>query len=170
MKYLFFVITFFISTALWAQTPEENLQSKGIELPPLPKPSANFVNAVRVGNLLYLSGKGPLKKDGTYVTGKLGKDLNIEQGYEAGRLTAINQIAVLKDFLGDLQKVKKIVKVLGLVNSTGDFIDQPKVINGFSDLMVEIFGEKGSHARSAIGVASLPMNIAVEVELIVEVE
>jgi len=155
---------------MFAQTPEENLKAKGIELPVLPKPVANYVNAVRTGNLIYLSGKGPLRKDGTYITGKSGKDISIEQGYDAARLTAIIQIAVLKDMIGDLSKVKRIVKVLGMVNSSPDFYDQPKVINGFSDLIVDIFGEKGKHARSAIGVASLPMNIAVEVEMIVEVE
>ena len=117
-----------------------------------------------------MSGKGPLRKDGSFVTGKLGKEVSIEQGYEAARLTAMIQIAVLKDVLGDLNKVKRIVKVLGMVNSSPDFYDQPKVINGFSDLIVEIFGEKGKHARSAIGVVSLPMNIAVEAEMIVEVE
>ena len=155
---------------MFAQTPEEDLKAKGIELPVLPKPVANYVNAVRTGNLIYLSGKGPLRKDGTYITGKSGKDISIEQGYDAARLTAIIQIAVLKEMIGDLSKVKKIVKVLGMVNSSPDFYDQPKVINGFSDLIVDIFGEKGKHARSAIGVASLPMNIAVEVEMIVEVE
>ena len=155
---------------MFAQTPEENLKAKGIELPVLPKPVANYVNAVRTGNLIYLSGKGPLRKDGTYITGKSGKDISIEQGYDAARLTAIIQIAVLKEMIGDLSKVKRIVKVLGMVNSSPDFYDQPKVINGFSDLIVDIFGEKGKHARSAIGVASLPMNIAVEVEMIVEVE
>lgn len=105
-----------------------------------------------------------------YIVGKLGKDLTIEQGYEAAKLTAINQIAVLKDILGDLNKVKKIVKVVGMVNGTANFYNQAKVINGFSDLIVEIFAEKGKHSRSAIGVASLPMNIAVEIEMIVEVE
>ena len=160
----------FFCISILAQTPEENLIAKGIKLPVLPKPTASYVNAVRTGNLIYLSGKGPLRNDGSYITGKSGKEVSIEQGYEAARLTAILQIAVLKDMLGDLGKVKRIVKVLGLVNSSPDFYDQPKVINGYSDLMVEIFGEKGKHARSAIGVASLPMNIAVEVEMIVEVE
>ena len=170
MKLLLLMISSFFCISLLAQTPEENLKAKGIELPVLPHPTANYVNAVRTGNLIYLSGKGPLRKDGSYVTGKLVKDLSIEQGYEAARLTAMIQIAVLKDMLGDLSKVKRIVKVLGLVNSSPDFYDQPKVINGYSDLIVEIFGEKGKHARSAIGVVSLPMNIAVEVEMIVEVE
>ena len=170
MKLLLLMLSSFFCISLLAQTPEENLKAKGIELPVLPHPTANYVNAVRTGNLIYLSGKGPLRKDGSYITGKLVKDLSIEQGYEAARLTAMIQIAVLKDMLGDLSKVKRIVKVLGLVNSSPDFYDQPKVINGYSDLIVEIFGEKGKHARSAIGVVSLPMNIAVEVEMIVEVE
>jgi enamine deaminase RidA (YjgF/YER057c/UK114 family) len=154
----------------YAQTPEENLASKGIVLPAIPSPIANYVNAVRVGNLLYLSGKGPLQNDGKYITGKLGKDLSIEQGYEAAKLTAIIQIAVLKHELGTLGKVKQIVKVLGMVNSDSSFTNHPKVINGFSDMMVAIFGEKGKHARSAVGMASLPMNMAVEVEMIVEIE
>ena len=170
MKFFCFILSLVISTIMFAQTPEENLKAKGIELPVLPKPVANYVNAVRTGNLIYLSGKGPLRKDGTYITGKSGKDISIEQCYDAARLTAIIQIAVLKEMIGDLSKVKRIVKVLGMVNSSPDFYDQPKVINGFSDLIVDIFGEKGKHARSAIGVASLPMNIAVEVEMIVEVE
>lgn len=170
MKFFCFILSLVMSITMFAQTPEENLKAKGIELPVLPKPVANYVNAVRTGNLIYLSGKGPLRKDGTYITGKSGKDISIEQGYDAARLTAIIQIAVLKEMIGDLSKVKRIVKVLGMVNSSPDFYDQPKVINGFSDLIVDIFGEKGKHARSAIGVASLPMNIAVEVEMIVEVE
>ncbi|MDE3143033.1 MAG: RidA family protein [Bacteroidota bacterium] len=170
MKNILLIIFSLMCNYVFAQTPEENLKAKGIELPAVPKPIANYVNAVRTGNLIYLAGKGPLQKTGTYITGKLGKDLTIEQGYEAARLTAINQIAVLKDMLGDLKKVKKIVKVLGMVNGSPDFYDQPKVMNGFSDLMVEIFGENGKHARSAIGVSSLPMNIPVEVEMIVEVE
>jgi enamine deaminase RidA (YjgF/YER057c/UK114 family) len=134
------------------------------------KPLANYVHIVRSGNLLFLAGKGPAKSDGTYITGKVGKDISLEQGREAARLTAINQLAVLKAELGSLNKVKRIVKVLGMVNSEGDFKDHPKVINGFSDLMVEVFGEKGRHARSAVGMCSLPNNMAVEIELIVEVK
>ena len=153
-----------------AQTPEENLLAKGILLPEILKPIANYVNAARVGNLLYLSGKGPLQNDGKYITGKLGKNLLIEQGYEAAKLTAIIQIAVLKQELDNLNRVKRIVKVLGMVNSDSNFANHPKVINGFSDLMVAVFGEKGRHARSAVGVASLPFNMAVEVERIVEIE
>ena len=153
-----------------AQTPEERLKEKGIVLIPPPAPVANYINAVRTGNLIYLSGRGPWKADGTYITGKVGKDLTIEQGYEAARLTAISHLAVLKTELGSLNKVKRIVKVLGMVNCTDDFKDQPKVINGYSDLMVEIFGENGKHARSAVGMNSLPLGIAVEVEVIVEIE
>lgn len=153
-----------------AQDAETKLKEKGIVLAAPGKPVANYVNAVRVGNLLYLAGKGPTKPDGTYVTGKVGKDLSIEQGYEAARLTAIAHLSVLKAELGSLNKVKRIVKVLGMVNCTEDFKDQPKVINGYSDLMVEIFGDKGKHARSAVGMYALPLGIAVEVEVIVEVE
>lgn len=152
------------------QTPEQNLKNLGIVLPEASQPVATYVNAVRVGNLLFMSGKGPLKSDDTYITGKLGKDLSIEQGYEAARLAAICHIAVLKTELGDLKKVKRIVKVLGLVNCIDEFTEQPKVINGYSDLMVAVFGEKGKHARSAVGINALPMNIAVEVEVIVEIE
>jgi enamine deaminase RidA (YjgF/YER057c/UK114 family) len=149
---------------------DEKLKTMGIELPPSSPPIANYVNAVRTGNLVYLAGKGPLKKDGTYITGKVGKDLTIEQGYEAAKLVAINQLAALKAEIGNLDKVVRIVKVLGMVNCEGNFTDQPKVINGFSDFMVQVFGDKGKHARSAVGMISLPQNIAVEVELIVEVK
>lgn len=153
-----------------AQTPEQNLAKLGITLPQLSPPIASYVNSVRVGNLLFLSGKGPSRPDGSYITGKLGKDLSLEQGQEAAKLAAINHIAVLKHELGDLSKVKRIVKVLGMVNCTDDFTNQPKVINGYSDFMISIFGEKGRHARSAVGHNSLPMGMAVEVEVIVEVE
>lgn len=169
-KYLLLSVTIFSIGLAQAQTPEERLKEKGIILATPTAPVANYVNAVRVGNLLYLAGKGPAKPDGSYVTGKVGKDLTIEEGYAAAKLTAISHISVLKAELGDLNKVKRIVKVLGMVNCTDDFKDHPKVINGYSDLMVEIFGEKGKHARSAVGMNALPMNIAVEVEVIVEVE
>ena len=149
--------------------PEARLEELNIILPSPPQPVANYVNGVRTGNLIFLAGKGPKKSDGTEMTGKLGVDITIEQGYEGARLTAINQLAVLKEMLGNLNKVKRIVKVLGLVNSDPSFTDQPKVINGFSDLMVSVFGEKGKHARAAIGVASLPRAQSVEIELVVEV-
>jgi len=168
--FLLFISSVILSTALVAQDAETRLKEKGIVLIPPSSPVANYVNAVRTGNLLYLAGKGPLKTDNTYVTGKVGKDLTIEQGYEASRITAINHLAVLKSELGSLNKIKRIVKVLGMVNCTEDFKDQPKVINGYSDLMVEIFGDKGKHARSAVGMYSLPFNMAVEIEVIVEIE
>jgi len=163
------LVCFFSKTTI-GQDAEARLKEKGIVLTAPGKPVANYVNAVRVGNLLFLAGKGPTKPDGSNITGKVGKDLTIEQGYEAARLTAMNHLAVLKAELGSLNKVKRIVKVLGMVNCTDDFKDQPKVVNGYSDLMVEIFGDKGKHARSAVGMYALPLNIAVEVEVIVEIE
>ena len=162
--------TIVLSTTLFAQDAESKLKEKKIVLMSIPNPIGNYVNVVRVGNLLYLSGKGPLKADSTYVTGKLGKDLTIAQGYEAARLAAIMQLSILKAELGSLNKVKRIVKVFGMVNCTEDFKDQPKVINGYSDLMVDIFGNKGKHARSAVGMCALPLGMAVEIEMIVEVE
>jgi enamine deaminase RidA (YjgF/YER057c/UK114 family) len=168
-----FVILFaflFIHSYSQAQSPEENLKTLGITLPKQSSPIANYVTFVRTGNLIYFSGTGPSEEGQGYIKGKLGKDLTIDQGKEAARITGINMIANLKNAIGDLNKVKRIVKVLGMVNSTEDFTDQPKVMNGFSDLMVAVFGEKGKHARSAVGMVALPMNMAVEVEMIVEVE
>ncbi|MEO1517439.1 MAG: RidA family protein [Bacteroidota bacterium] len=149
--------------------PEAQLSRLAIELPTPSAPVANYVNAVQSGQLLFLAGKGPKKADGENVTGRLGEDLSIEQGYEAARLCAVNQLAVLKAELGNLNRVKRIVKVTGMVNSAPDFTDQPKVVNGFSDLMVEVFGERGKHARAAVGMAALPGHIAVEVDVVVEV-
>jgi enamine deaminase RidA (YjgF/YER057c/UK114 family) len=167
--FILFIFGFVLSIALFSQDAETKLKEKGIVLVPPSSPVANYVNAVRVGNLLYLAGKGPTKPDNTNITGKVGRDLTIEQGYEAARLTAINHLAVIKKELGSLNKVKRIVKVFGMVNCTEDFKDQPKVINGYSDLMVEIFGENGKHARSAVGMYALPFNMAVEIEVIVEI-
>jgi enamine deaminase RidA (YjgF/YER057c/UK114 family) len=169
MKKIFLPILLLQVLFSYAQRADEQLKKLNIELPVVGKPIANYVNVVRVGNLLFLSGKGPSNEKGQYTTGKVGKDLTLEEGITAARLTAINQLAVLKAELGDLNKVKRIVKVLGMVNCEADFKDHPKVINGFSDLMVQVFGEKGKHARSAVGMCSLPMNMAVEVELVVEV-
>ncbi len=158
------------ATASQEVDPEAKLQELGIELPTPPPPVANYVRSVRTGNLVFLAGHGPLKPDGGYVTGKVGQDLTIEQGYEAARLTAIALLASLKAEIGDLGKVTRIVKVMGMVNATNDFTEQPQVINGFSDLMVEVFGEtRGKHARAAVGMASLPIGIAVEIEMVVEV-
>ncbi len=167
--FLFLAGYLFLSTLI-AQTPDEKLKNLGIDLPTPTNPVANYVKFVRTGNLIFLSGHGPSNAEGKYTTGKLGKELSIEEGYNAAKLTGINLLATLKAAVGDLSKVKRIVKVLGMVNSTDQFSDQPKVINGFSDLMVAVFGDKGKHARSAVGMASLPMNMAVEIEMIVEVE
>jgi enamine deaminase RidA (YjgF/YER057c/UK114 family) len=150
--------------------PEAKLKELGITLPTPQAPVANYVNAVRTGNLLFLAGKGPTGPDGKDVVGKLGRDLTVEQGYQAARFVAINQLAVLKAELGDLKKVRRIVKVLGMVNSDPSFTQQPQVINGYSDLLVAVFGDKGRHARSAVGMATLPNGIAVEVEMIVEIQ
>ena len=165
-----FLIFLFIAMSTQAQNPEEKLQQMGITLPVPSKPVATYVNAVRTGNLVYLSGKGPTNPDGTNITGKVGKDLSIQQGYEAAKSTGINLLAALKAEIGSLNKLKRIVKVLGMVNCPADFTEQPQVINGFSDFMVEVFGEKGKHARSAVGMNALPKNIAVEIEMIVEIE
>ena len=148
----------------------QKLKDAGIELTTPSKPVANYVKAVRTGKLLYLAGHGPTKADGTNITGKVGKDLTLEQGIEAAKVTAISLLSTLQAELGDLNKVKRIVKVNAWVNCHSDFTDQPKVINGCSDLLVAIFGEKGKHARAAVGTNSLPSNIAVEIEMIVEVE
>lgn len=170
MRVLFALAMVLSVSSMYAQTPEEKLKSLNIVLPAPSSPVANYVKFVRTGNLIFLSGHGPSKADGSYITGKLGRDLSIEGGYTAARQTGISLLATLKAAVGDLSKVKRIVKVLGMVNGTDSFIDQPKVINGFSDLMVAVFGDKGKHARSAVGMASLPMNMAVEIEMVVEIE
>ncbi|MEX2400944.1 MAG: RidA family protein [Rhodothermales bacterium] len=160
---------FMMTSNAAGQDVEARLAELGIELTAPTAPVANYVNAVRTGNLLFLSGKGPTHPDGSQIQGKLGSDLTVEEGYEAARLTGINLLAVLKDELGDLNRVNRIVKVMGMVNSAPDFTQQPAVVNGCSDLMVEVFGEKGRHARAAVGMGALPGNIAVEVDLVVEV-
>ncbi|MFC3417724.1 RidA family protein [Algoriphagus hitonicola] len=148
----------------WAQSPEEKIKALGLDLPEVSQPMANYVKWKQVGNVLYLAGNGP------DVFGKVGADLTTEEGYQAARETGLEILAVLKAATGDLSRIKQFVKVLGMVNSAPDFNGHPAVINGFSDLMVEVFGEKGKHARSAVGVAALPNNIAVEIEVIVELE
>jgi enamine deaminase RidA (YjgF/YER057c/UK114 family) len=146
---------------------EALLKGKGIELPEPVKPVANYVTSVRTGNLIFTSGHGPQKH---IPLGKVGKELTLDQGYEAARNTALCLISTLKDALGDLDKVKRIIKLVGFVNCAEDFKDQPKVVNGASDLFVEVFGDKGKHARSAIGMYQLPGGIPVEIEIIAEVE
>ncbi len=149
---------------------ETRLAELGIELPTPPPPVANYVRAVTTGNLVFLAGHGPLRPEGGYVTGKLGKDLTVEEGYEAARLTAIALLASLKAEIGSLDRVQRVVRVEGMVNATPEFTDQSKVINGCSDLLVEVFGERGKHARAAVGMVSLPIGIAVEIQMVVEVE
>lgn len=148
---------------------EERLRELGLELPPPVTPIGNYVPAVRTGNLVFLSGHGPVGKD-RVITGKLGKDLTLEEGYEAARIVAIGLLSSLRDLIGTLDKVRRVVKLLGMVNCDPAFMEQPQVINGASDLLVEVFGEKGKHARSAVGMNALPLDIAVEIEMIVEVE
>ena len=151
-------------------TVAERLQELGLSIPAAGRPVANYVGAVRTGNLVFVSGHGPRKPEGGNITGKLGRELTTEQGYEAARTCMLACLASLQPEIGDLEKVRRIVKLLGMVNCTEDFGEQPQVINGASDLLVSIFGERGRHARSAVGMGSLPGGIAVEIEMIVEVE
>jgi enamine deaminase RidA (YjgF/YER057c/UK114 family) len=149
---------------------EARLQELALELPPAPKPVATYLTAVRIGDLLYVSGHGPLKPDGSLIVGRLGADLDIPAGQAAARQTGLAILATLRSHLGSLDKVVRLVKVLGMVLSTPEFGDQPLVINGFSDLMVEVFGEAGKAARSAVGMGALPKGIAVEIEAIFQVK
>jgi enamine deaminase RidA (YjgF/YER057c/UK114 family) len=151
--------------------PERRLAELGIELPPPSKPMGTYVPSVQVGNLLFLSGLGPRRPDGSVVTGKLGAGVTIEQGREAARIVGLNMLANIRAALGSLDRVERVVKTLGMVNSAPDFDQHPKVIDGFADLFVEVFGEaRGRGARSAVGMAALPMQIAVEVETIIQVK
>jgi enamine deaminase RidA (YjgF/YER057c/UK114 family) len=155
-----------------SSTPEKRVQELHLTLPPAPKPVAVYKTAVKIGTMLYVSGHGPLRADKTMITGRLGQDgFTLEQGKEAARQTGLAILATVKDTLGSLDKVKRLIKTYGMVNCTADFLDQPKVINGFSELMKDVFGEEaGVGARSAVGHNSLPGNIAVEIECIFEVE
>lgn len=154
-----------------ASKPEKRVQELHLTLPPAPKPVAKYKTAVLAGNMLYVSGHGPLKADGTMTTGKVGKDLNLEQGKEAARQVGLAVLSTIKATIGSLDKVKRLVKTLGMVNAVTDFTEQPQVINGFSELMAEVFGEDaGVGSRSAVGMGSLPGNISVEVECMFEVE
>ena len=147
------------------------LRELGIELPAPPKPAGNYVGGIVVGNMLFMSGCGPRNPDGSSITGKVGDQLSTDDGYAAARLVGLNMLANIKSVVGHLDKVERIVKVLGMVNATPDFKEHPKVINGFSDLMVEVFGEEsGRAARSAVGMGSLPSQIAVEVEMILQLK
>jgi enamine deaminase RidA (YjgF/YER057c/UK114 family) len=148
---------------------EARLAELKLELPPAPKPVATYVTAARLGDLLYVSGHGPLRPDGTLHTGKVGADLDVAAGQAAARQTGLAILATVRSHLGSLDKVKRLVKVLGMVNATPEFVEHPKVINGFSDLMVQVFGESGKGARSAVGMGSLPGGISVEIEAIFQV-
>jgi enamine deaminase RidA (YjgF/YER057c/UK114 family) len=148
---------------------EERLETLGITLPETPSPMANYVPYVRTGNLLYLSGQGPRYDDKQFKTGKVGADVTADDAYQHARLVGLQLLSVARTALdGDLSRVRRVVKLLGMVNSTPDFQKQPQVINGCSDLFVEVFGEIGRHARSAVGMGSLPNNITVEIEAIFE--
>lgn len=171
MKIIYLIVLFAVSSLTWANsTPEQKLNSIGIKLTPKGKPAANYVYAVTTGNLVFTAGHVSVDKKGKVIRGKLGKNMSVQQGRIAARSAGISLLSTLKTELGDLSRVKRIVKVTGMVNATDDFNQHSQVINGFSDLMVEVFGEKGKHARSAVGMSSLPVNAAVEIEMIVEIE
>jgi len=148
---------------------EAKLKELKIELPEPLVPAGNYVGAKTVGKLVYLSGEGPRLPNGV-ISGKVGEDLSVEEGQEAARLVGLNMLTTLRNHIGDLDRVKQVVKVFGMVNALPNFKQHPSVINGFSDLMVEVFGDKGRGARSAVGMSSLPFQIACEVEMIVEIE
>lgn len=149
---------------------EAKLKKLGITLPPKPIPVANYIPSVRVGKLLFLAGHVPIRDGKPTVRGKLGREFSVEEGYKVAREVGLNMLATVRGALGSLDKVKRVVKVLAMVASAEGFTDQPKVINGFSDLMVEVFGEAGRHARSAVGMAELPMGVPIEIEMILEVK
>ena len=149
---------------------EQRVKELGLVLPPPPKSAGNYVAGVQTGNLLFLSGCGPQRADGSYVLGKLGAELDVAAGYDAARVAGLAMLARIRLVVGSLDRVSRIVKVLGMVNAAPDFTQQPKVINGFSDLMVEVFGENGRGARAAVGLATLSGGMAVEIEMVVELK
>ena len=147
-------------------TPEQRLEKMGLRLPDVPVPVANYVPWRFAGNLLYLSGQGPKRADGTYRVGRLGQDISVDEAYQEARLTGLNLLAAAKAALGNLERIEAVIKLLGMVNAEPDFSDHPKVINGCSDLFVDVLGEAGRHARSAVGMGSLPNRMSVEIEVI----
>lgn len=149
---------------------EAKLKKLGITLPPQPTPVANYIPSARVGKLLFTAGHVPIRDGKPTVRGKLGREFSVEEGYKVARDVGLNLLATVRAALGSLDKVKRVVKVLAMVASAEGFTDQPKVINGFSDLMVEVFGEAGRHARSAVGMAELPLGVPIEIEMILEVK
>lgn len=148
---------------------EQKLKELGIVLPQPPKPVANYLPAVRIGNLLFVSGHGPYDDGNTKMSGKVGRELTVEEGYQVARNVAINCLASVKATIGDLDKVRRVIKLLGMVNCTDDFKEQPNIMNGCSDLLIAIFGDAGKHARSAVGMQALPNQIPVEIEMILEI-
>lgn len=148
---------------------ERRLQDLGLQLPEVPQPVASYVPCVRTGNLVFVSGQGPFKDGKAEIAGKVGAEISVEEAYQIARRLALQALAVLRAELGDLDKVSRIVKLVGWVNSAPGFNRQPQVINGASDLLYEVFGPRGRHARSAVGAAELPLNIPVEIEMIAEV-
>jgi enamine deaminase RidA (YjgF/YER057c/UK114 family) len=159
-----------VTQAQVVASPEAKLKSLGIELPPPPKAVANYVPAVRTGNLVFLAGQGPLVDGKPTITGKVGAEVTEEDGYKAARATIINSLSLLRAEIGSLDRVQRIVKLTGWVNSAPGFIRQPFVINGASDLLVQIFGDAGRHARTAVSANELPFNIPVEIEIVVEIK
>lgn len=168
MKYLLILVAV-LSFNIHAN-PDEIASKLKLNLAEKGKPTANFVYAVKSGNLLFVSGHIPVTKEGKIIRGKLGQDLSTKQGAEAARVVAESVLATIKQELGSLNNVARIVKVTGMVNATPDFTEHSQVINGFSDLIVEVFGERGKHARAAVGMNSLPLNAAVEVEMVLEIK
>jgi len=150
--------------------PEQRLNELGITLESPPEPVANYQPAVQTGNLLFISGQSCIVNNLARFNGKVGRELTLEEGYQAARLAAVNCLSIIKDVLGSLERVQKVVKLFGIVNSAPGFNEQPRVINGASDLMVQVFGEAGAHARTAVGTNELPDNLPVEVEMIIEVK
>jgi enamine deaminase RidA (YjgF/YER057c/UK114 family) len=151
-------------------TPEQRLEKMGLKLPEVPVPVANYVPWRFAGNLLYLSGQGPKRADGTYKIGRLGRDMSVEEAYQEARLTGLNLLAAAKAATGDLSRIEAVIKLLGMVNAEPDFSDHPKVINGCSDLFVDVLGDAGRHARSAVGMGSLPNRMSVEIEVIMQIK
>ena len=149
---------------------DAKIEELQLNLPPAPKPAGVYKPVVQVGNMLYVSGHGPLRNDGTLISGKVGEDLTEAEGKEAARQTGLAILSSLREHLGSLKPITRVIKSLGMVNSTADFQNHPQVINGYSELMVEVFGDAGCGARSAVGMGSLPGNIAVEIEVILEIE
>ncbi|MGY2134261.1 RidA family protein [Hymenobacter sp. HD11105] len=170
MNPLILILLLVVAAPAVTQSPEAKLTQLGLTLPAVAPASGSYVDVVRVGNLLFLSGKGPRQSSGAYLTGRLGAELTTQQGYEAARLVALLQLAVLKKELGELARVRRIVKVNGYVRSADTFTEQPQVINGYSDLLIQVFGDRGRHARTALGTNALPLGMALEVEMVVEVE